>query len=122
MSLPAGLHFYNDGGAVSSVSILGKTVITQSYERMVELLGLPGILHLMAVKKLAGGDYAMRGSRILGGAPEQSPVSRPRTMQEWLDAWGSPQLDLSRFPHTCPRCGDPAYIGFTTIECSKGCG
>jgi hypothetical protein len=23
----------------------------------------------------------------------------------------------TRYPHKCPKCGNPAYIGFSTIEC-----
>ncbi len=26
----------------------------------------------------------------------------------------------SRFPHTCPKCGSPAYVGFSRTECSNG--
>jgi len=32
-------------------------------------------------------------------------------------------VDRSRFPHDCPRCGSPAYVGFTAVDCTKeGCG
>ncbi len=37
------------------------------------------------------------------------------------DHWKS-EIDLARFPHRCPRCQNPAYIGFSTVECSaEGC-
>ncbi len=26
--------------------------------------------------------------------------------------------EIAPFPHRCPRCGNPAYIGFSTIVCS----
>ena len=29
--------------------------------------------------------------------------------------------DMSKYPHTCLKCGAPAYIGVTRVECSK-CG
>lgn len=30
--------------------------------------------------------------------------------------------DLSgRFPHTCPHCAGPAYVGLSTFECERGC-
>lgn len=32
-----------------------------------------------------------------------------------------PVPSASRFPHNCPRCKGPAYIGFTTIECERKC-
>ncbi len=25
------------------------------------------------------------------------------------------------FPHICPRCKGPAYIGFATVECQRSC-
>lgn len=28
---------------------------------------------------------------------------------------------VNPYPHVCPRCRAPAYIGFTDIECSKKC-
>jgi hypothetical protein len=28
--------------------------------------------------------------------------------------------DDDRFPHSCPRCKSPAYVGFTSVECSRG--
>lgn len=28
-------------------------------------------------------------------------------------------LDLSRFPHKCDKCGSPAYIGFSKVDCSN---
>lgn len=27
----------------------------------------------------------------------------------------------NRYPHICPRCGDPAYIGLNNVDCSGGC-
>lgn len=30
-------------------------------------------------------------------------------------------VDLSRFPHACPRCGQAAYVGFASVDCSAGC-
>lgn len=29
--------------------------------------------------------------------------------------------EIGRYPHICFKCKAPAYIGFSTIECSKGC-
>lgn len=28
-------------------------------------------------------------------------------------------IDYSRFPHSCPRCKAPAYIGLASVECSQ---
>jgi hypothetical protein len=30
-------------------------------------------------------------------------------------------VDRERFPHDCPRCGGPAYVGLNDVDCSKGC-
>ena len=27
--------------------------------------------------------------------------------------------ESDKYPHKCPRCGSPAYIGFSKVECSK---
>lgn len=29
--------------------------------------------------------------------------------------------DLGDYPHLCPKCHGPAYIGFDKIDCSRGC-
>jgi hypothetical protein len=29
--------------------------------------------------------------------------------------------DNERFPHRCPKCDKPAYIGMNNVECSAGC-
>lgn len=26
-----------------------------------------------------------------------------------------------RYPHTCPRCNGPAYVGAVEVDCSRGC-
>lgn len=31
------------------------------------------------------------------------------------------EIDRSRFPHSCPRCGGAAYVGLTQVDCSAGC-
>lgn len=41
-----------------------------------------------------------------------------------VKAVASPQSKpgVGHYPHTCPRCSGPAYIGFTSVECQRGCG
>lgn len=29
--------------------------------------------------------------------------------------------DLSKYPHKCPKCSSPCYIGFASIDCSNAC-
>lgn len=33
----------------------------------------------------------------------------------------SPSVDPSRYPHTCPRCSGPAYVGAVEVDCPRGC-
>ncbi len=30
-------------------------------------------------------------------------------------------VDRKRFPLDCPKCGAPAYIGLSLVDCSGGC-
>ena len=33
-----------------------------------------------------------------------------------------PDREISRFPHSCPSCGLPAYVGLNSVECTGvGC-
>jgi len=32
-----------------------------------------------------------------------------------------PVVSLANYPHKCPSCGEPAYIGFNSIDCSGKC-
>lgn len=39
-----------------------------------------------------------------------------------VDASAPPlKTSNSSYPHACPRCGKPAYIGFAKVDCSGGC-
>jgi len=31
------------------------------------------------------------------------------------------ETDPSRYPHTCPRCSGPAYVGAVEVDCAGGC-
>lgn len=31
-------------------------------------------------------------------------------------------LDDALYPHKCPSCGAPAYVGFVLIDCARECG
>lgn len=33
---------------------------------------------------------------------------------------GPAAVDLSHYPHTCPKCGAPAYLGSWKVDCSRG--
>jgi hypothetical protein len=43
-----------------------------------------------------------------------------------LGVWGywedkAASVKDPHFPHTCTKCKGPAYIGFTSTECKRGC-
>lgn len=47
------------------------------------------------------------------------------TTDEWINQ-GAPDIDATRFkdkhyPHKCPRCKGPAYVGFSSIDCKTKC-
>lgn len=58
------------------------------------------------------------------------PTARKPTGVKWtlevgptvfIDCRGpDPRATVTRFPHSCPRCGSPAYVGFSSVECSRG--
>jgi hypothetical protein len=58
-------------------------------------------------------------------------VIPPEVVQEFIKSMGQPVrkpivfendgciIDLSRFPHKCPLCNNPAYFGANVVECSN---
>lgn len=55
----------------------------------------------------ASGSY----SRHFLGEPPEPPAA---SSEGSLD-------DGGRYPHSCPRCGGPAYVGLNDIDCKGGC-
>lgn len=50
--------------------------------------------------------------------------SKPNEDGYWRSGYEQLRLITSSgkdFPHSCPKCGRPAYVGFSTIDCSSGC-
>lgn len=31
------------------------------------------------------------------------------------------KVDLAKYPHQCPNCGSPAYVGLFLVDCSRNC-
>jgi hypothetical protein len=59
-------------------------------------------------------------------------VIPPEVVKEWIINMKQPMrlipiffeddgcvIDLSRFPHKCPLCNNPAYLGANVVECSN---
>ena len=83
--------------------------------------------------------------KVVGQNPK--PYGFESWLVEWVDRDGAKQLstwtaygmrmagavlvsvgpavasvDRARFPHYCPRCRAPAYIGFASVDCAARCG
>ncbi len=63
--------------------------------------------------KIALKEY--RASKSQEKAERQVDVTKALAVATSIERKGRRQEN--RFPHTCPRCGGPAYIGATTVEC-----
>lgn len=44
------------------------------------------------------------------------------TLWDLYQSSSSHVVETTEFPHKCPTCSAPAYIGFSRVDCSKGCG
>ncbi len=42
----------------------------------------------------------------------------PKRALTFVDVMASPD---DRYPHKCPKCDGPAYVGLTTVECKGSC-
>ena len=45
------------------------------------------------------------------------PITGPLCGGWWWPAKGPG----AKYPHTCPRCGAAAYVGFLKVDCSRSC-
>lgn len=44
------------------------------------------------------------------------------TLYRYPSRMSRPEVDRKHFPHSCPRCRAPAYVGMKDVECSRtGC-
>lgn len=118
---PAGIFFYEkDGDFISSPYVCRSTRVPGGIEGVRDFLSQPGVHCLMYVQRRFNDRLLyVRSKHFAPGTPEADYyVGIPLSMSGWLSKWhGTP--DLSRFPHSCPSCSSPAYIGFSVIECSR---
>lgn len=121
-SRPAGLHFHSQRGEILSSPFLPRVTMVRPNGGVEQLLSQPGVHHLMYVQRRSGHVPLFVRSHVFRAGTPQAEFStvQPKTMSEWLVSWGD-AVDLTRFPHCCPRCSKPAYIGFSVVECSAGC-
>lgn len=84
------------------------TMLIQSFSDEFQAIltgGLVANLSLFFVEQDTGRQFEILAEQIIGFLPD-SPILK--------------HLDPI-FPHTCPTCKSPAYIGFSVIDCSKNC-
>lgn len=46
------------------------------------------------------------------GEAEKEEVPQPTVIAESI---------TKRYPHECPKCGGPAYVGLTSVDCLMKC-
>lgn len=125
VSLPANLHTYDSifglPPLVTSFSV--KTAVFVTKEHVRDRLLSPG-LHfvLYCFYDDLFNNYFLR-LHTYGPLSDEAVYSavRPKSMREWLGLEVVPARD-PRFPHDCPRCSGPAFVGLNQIECrEKSC-
>jgi hypothetical protein len=53
---------------------------------------------------------------------DREALERLRGLLKLPDEYVLPKRsDRGRFPHSCPRCGGPAYVGLNDVDCAEGC-
>lgn len=122
---PANHHLWRDpdtkaGGPDAMVTAyVTRTIVIVGLDRVGKRLESPGLHRLMYVRDMGDGSYRMRMHTFGPGSPECEHTGfQPRTQREWL-AMKAGKSD--RFPHECPRCGGPAFVGAVLVDCQRRC-
>ena len=118
------LHFFrHDDDTIMSVAFTNKCTLVSGLDQVEQFFSRPGLHYLLYIQRLTEHTINIRSHTFKDGSVEERlSLIRPKTMSEWLNRWGSTSIDLSRFPHPCPRCGKAAYVGFNSIDCyPEGC-
>lgn len=95
-----------------------KRVYTPSYDAVDEMFSAlsdegVNVVHYMMNILVEDGRWYMRAGYVTGIEARFS-VEKPMTMKEHLGI-----CDNKKFPHSCPKCRAPAYVGFLQIDCSN---
>ena len=132
-TMPAGLFFYldDDNHICSQAYVCRAYKVHADHAAVDELLRrTPGIHNLMYVQVLSPGPplwLARFGSISPGTIAYERPFVQPMLVTEILDGLLRPtpavrlELDPGHWPHRCPYCSGPAYVGLNTVDCQRGC-
>lgn len=63
----------------------------------------------------------VKAMELLPNNSESTLLKQARELADTIDFeyFGGSKSDLSKFPHKCPLCDSPAYLGANVIECSN---
>lgn len=115
-------HYYDTSGVAHSVTLGIESAFVSSLFDIETLLsptiGLHYLFYVESLPTRMRVRYRTIGINTLHAL---GSIVKPKTMTEWLAEWKVSNIDLSRFPHECRRCGAPAYIGANLVDCSAGC-
>lgn len=123
IGLPTNLHFYrNDTGGICSAAFVVRSRMFSSVYHIHEHLVRPGI-HYVLYAVYHDAYVQLRSYSIETGTPEHdgSIVKMMSVTDRLKLSLTAGSLDLKLFPHSCPRCHAPAYVGFSDVDCSRGC-
>lgn len=127
-TLPSLLHFYRErDGSLLSIAATCRTQPCRGYAGAEKLLRTPGLKYLMYICDISdsstGPEYwHLRMASFPAGEQTEGSLVVPITVNEILAKLGGEvEHPLDRFPHRCPRCAGPAYVGLNSIDCMRGC-
>lgn len=124
IGLPANLHCYwNDDR--SGISVDSFVVKSRKFKSVYDIhcyLVRPGI-HYILYAMYHDAVIQLRWHTVEAGTKEHdnAVVTMMSVADRLKQARLACQVDPGRFPHTCPRCRAPAYVGFSDVDCSRGC-
>jgi hypothetical protein len=126
--LPTGIHYYkNERGELCSRSYAVSNYSCGDMEDVDGLLrgakATGEVVYVFAVWAVPNATNLTVRCAFVDDEPAYSSFFKPLPPAELLEFLrkngGGP--DRGRFPHDCPFCQRPAFVGFNQVDCSGGC-
>lgn len=118
IALPANLHFYWSMPTISTLGFVVRSQKFKSVDEIHQLLRGPG-MHYVLYCALHDASVTLRWYTVRADTDEYKNALIPkRSVTDQLS--GPPSLNLSKYPHRCPKCSRPAYVGLNEVDCSGG--
>lgn len=121
---PANLQFWTatdvDGSVtLNSTAFVVNSIVLIGLDRVGRRLESPGLHRLLYIRDLGNDQWNLRLHTFGPGTPEcDSALLKPMSQRDWL-ARKAGKSD--RFPHECPRCKGPAFVGAVLVDCQRRC-